>query len=88
MQVSQLDFAIVQATANAERAEQLAEISKAKIAALETQLRQTEEIVRGKESTIKSLQQALIAQMEDIDRQINDLESRLRYLNADLLRSL
>jgi len=54
-----LDFAIAQATTNAERTEQLAEISKAKIAALETQLRQTEEIVRGKESTIKSLQQAL-----------------------------
>ena len=38
----QLDFAIAQATTNAERTEQLAEISKAKIAALETQLRQTE----------------------------------------------
>jgi tRNA G10 N-methylase Trm11 len=39
---TQLDFAIAQATTNAERTEQLAEISKAKIAALETQLRQTE----------------------------------------------
>ena len=37
-----MDFAIAQATTNAERTEQLAEISKAKIAALETQLRQTE----------------------------------------------
>ena len=36
MQVSQVDVAIAQATANAERTEQLAEIAKAKIAALET----------------------------------------------------
>jgi chromosome segregation ATPase len=59
-QVTQLQQAIQQAkegaASEAKRVEHLTDASKTKIAALESQLRKTEEIVRGKASAIKRLE--------------------------------
>jgi len=97
-QITQAELAIQQAKAEtaseAKRAQQLAESSNAKIATLESQVRDKEAIVRAKESTLKSLEQRLTAKVQaleslvnnkeklltDQDRQIKDLHSQLGTL--------
>src|SRR5437899_1060882 len=97
-QITQLDTTIQQAKAEtdseAKRAQQLAENSSAKIATLEAELRDREEIVRAKESTLKGLEQNLTAKIQDLesqvknkeklladqDRRVNDLNSQLETL--------
>ena len=97
-QITQLETAIQQAKAEtgseAKRAQQLAENSSAKIATLEAELRDREEIVRAKESTLKGLEQNLTAKIQDLesqvknkeklladqDRRVNDLNSQLETL--------
>ena len=58
-QVTELEIAIkqgkVEATTEANRTQQLAESSNTKIAALEAQIRDIKEVVRGKASTIEGL---------------------------------
>src|SRR5436309_10334707 len=97
-QITQLEKAIQQAKAEtgseAKRVQQLAENSSAKIATLEAELRDREEIVRAKESTLKGLEQNLTAKIQDLesqvknkeklladqDRRVNDLNSQLETL--------
>src|SRR5438093_3552956 len=97
-QITQLETAIQQAKAEtgseAKRVQQLAENSSAKIATLEAELRDREEIVRAKESTLKGLEQNLTAKIQDLesqvknkeklladqDRRVNDLNSQLETL--------
>jgi chromosome segregation ATPase len=97
-QVSQLEQGLQQnkteAAAEAQRAQHLIEGSNAKITALETQLRETEEIVRGKDSTLKALEQNLTAKIQGLesqvssrdkllaerDKQVNDLKSEVKLL--------
>ena len=97
-QVTQLQQAIQQAkeeaASEAKRVEHLTEASKTKIAALELQLRKTEEIVHGKDSAIKGLEQNLTGKIQDLesqvrskekllvdrDKQVNDLNSQVQVL--------
>jgi chromosome segregation ATPase len=97
-QITQLEMAIQQAKAEtgseAKRAQQLAESSSAKIATLEAELRDSEEIVRAKELALKGLEQNLTAKIQDLesqmknkeklladrDRRVNDLNSQLETL--------
>jgi len=97
-QVTQLNQAIQQAKAEAasqaKRPELLAETSRARIIALEDQLKNTEQILRGKDSIIKKLEQDLTAKIQDLesqvtnkeklladrDRQVSDLKSQLKVL--------
>jgi chromosome segregation ATPase len=101
-QVTELEIAIKQAKAEAateaNRTEQITESSNAKIAALEAQIRDINEIVRGKESTIKALEQNLTAEIQDFetllrnkerllagrDAEINDLKSKVQVLTGKI----
>ena len=101
-QVTELEIAIKQAKAEAateaNRTEQLAESSNTKIAALEAQISDIKEIVRGKESTINGLEQNLTAKTLDFetqlrnrenllagrDTEINDLKSKLQVLTGKI----
>jgi len=86
-QVTQLNQAIQQAkaeAAQAKRAEQLSESSKAKIAALEAQLKHTEEIVRKKDSAIKGLEQNLTAKIQNFESQVRNKEGLLASRNAEI----
>src|SRR5256886_2827137 len=80
-QITQLETAIQQAKAEtgseAKRAQQLAENSSAKIATLEAELRDREEIVRAKESTLKGLEQNLTAKIQDLESQVKNKEKLL-----------
>ena len=93
--VTEFELAIKQATADAateaKRTEQLTETFNTKVAALEAQIRDTKEIVRGKEATIAALEQKLAAQIQDFESQLktkdNLLEGRdaeIKYLNSRL----
>jgi len=97
-QVTQLQQAIQQAkeeaASEAKRVEHLIEPSITKIAALELQLRKTEEIVGGKDSAIKGLEQNFTGKIQDLesqvrskekllvdrDKQVNDLNSQVQVL--------
>ena len=101
-QVTKLDLVVEQARGEAaresERAEHLTEISKKGIAALETKLRQAEEILRGRETTIKALEQNLAHKTQNLDaqetnhktlladrdKQINDLQAQLKILTGGI----
>jgi len=101
-QATELEIAIKQAKAGAvteaNRTEQLTESSNTKIAALEAQIRDIKEILRGKESTIKGLEQNLTAKILDFetqlrnrekllagrDTEINDLKSKLQVLTGKM----
>ena len=101
-QVTELEIAIKRAKAEAateaNRTEQLVETSNTKIAALEAQISDVKEIVRGKESTINGLEQNLTAKTLDFetqlrnrenllagrDTEINDLKSKLQVLTGKL----
>jgi chromosome segregation ATPase len=101
-QVTELEIAIKQAKAEAateaNRTEQLTQSSNIKIAALEAEIRDIKEIVRGKDSTIKGLEQNHTAEILDFethlknrekllagrDTEINDLKSKLQVLTGKL----
>ena len=93
--VTEFEIAIKQAKADAateaKRNEQLTDTLNTKIAALEAQIRDTMEIVRGKEATITALEQKLAAEIQDVESQLktkdNLLEGRdaeIKYLNSRL----
>jgi DNA repair exonuclease SbcCD ATPase subunit len=79
-----------EAASEAKHVDHLTETFKAQIAALEAQLRKTEETVRGKDSTIKALEKNLTGKIQDSERQgkllanqekhINDLNSQVQVL--------
>jgi peptidoglycan hydrolase CwlO-like protein len=94
-QATQLQHAIQQANEKADsegkRVEQLTETFKAKIAALEVQLKKTEETVRRKDSTIKTLEETLTEKIQDLDSQVKskekllaDREKQLNDLNSQV----
>jgi chromosome segregation ATPase len=80
-QISQLEAAIqqakVQAVEEAKRTQNLAESSMAKIAALEAQLKEREEIIRTKESTFKGLERKLAAKTQELESQVRNKETLL-----------
>src|SRR5215510_11678959 len=101
-QLTESENAIKQAKAEAateaNRTEQLTDSFNTKIAALEAQLSDVKEIVRGKESAIAALQQKLATETQAFenqlrnkeellagrDREINDLNSKLQVLTGKI----
>ena len=87
-QVAELELAVqkvkVEAASQAERAEHLSESFKAKISALEAQLRDTEEIVRKQESTIKGLEKNLTDKVQDFESQVRNKEELLAGRDAEI----
>jgi chromosome segregation ATPase len=101
-QVTELEIAIKQAKAEAateaNRTEQITESFNTKVAALEAQIKDIKEILRGKESTIKALEENLTAKIQDFKNQlrnkekllggrsaeINDLKSKLQVLTGKI----
>lgn len=73
-----------EAVSEAQRAEHLAQSSKAKVAALEGQLRETEEILRQKESIIKGLEQNLNAKTQEFQNQVRNKEELLAARDAEM----
>jgi chromosome segregation ATPase len=64
-------------TSEGMRVEHLTGNSQKTIATLEAQLRKTEEIVRGKDSTIKGLEQSYTARVQDLESQVRNREDLL-----------
>jgi myosin heavy subunit len=87
-QVTKLEIAIKQAKAEAateaNRTVQLTESSNTKIGALEAQIRDINEIIRGKESTIKRLEQNLTARIQDFENQLRNKEKLLGGQDAQI----
>jgi len=87
-QVAQLETAIqkvkAEAASQAKRADQVTESSKTKIAALEAQLRDAEETVRGKDSTLKGLEQNLDAKIQNFEIQLRDKEKLLAGRDVEI----
>ncbi len=87
-QMAELELTVegakVEAAGQAERADHLAESFKAKVPALEGQLRDTEENVRKQESTIKGLEQNLTAKIQDFESQVRNKEELLAGRDAKI----
>ena len=81
---SAIEKAKQEAFSHAKRAEQLAEISRIKISALESQLREKEEFGHQNESTIKGLEQKLIAKIQDFESLVRDKEEQLAGRDAEI----
>jgi chromosome segregation ATPase len=83
-----------EATSETLRVEHLTETFKAQIAALDAQLRKTEETVRGKDAIIKSLEENLAGKIQalesqgkllaDREKQVNDLNSQIQVLTKGI----
>jgi chromosome segregation ATPase len=86
-QVAELELAVqkvkVEAASQAERAEHLSESFKAKISALEARLRDTEEIVRKQESTIKG-EKNLTDKVQDFESRVRNKEELLAGRDAEI----
>jgi DNA repair exonuclease SbcCD ATPase subunit len=80
-QVIELELAIQQAkdqaASEAQRVENITESSKAKIATIEVHFREIEQIVRGKDATIKALDESLTAKIHDLESQLRNKETLL-----------
>jgi chromosome segregation ATPase len=87
-QVTELETAIEQAkaktAAEADHTAQLTERSNAKVNALEAKIRDTREIVRGKEATITALEQNLSTKIEDFENQLRNKEALLAGRDAEI----
>jgi len=87
-QIAQLESAIQKVKSEgaiqAKRADQITESSKTKIAALEAQLRDAEETVHGKDSTIKGLEQNLDAKIQNFEIQLRDKEKLLAGRDVEI----
>ena len=81
---SAIEKAQQEAASHAKRAEQLAEISRIKISALESQLREKEELGRQNESTINGLEQKLTAKIQDFESLVRDKEEQLAGRDAEI----
>ena len=73
-----------EAASHAKRAEQLAEISRIKISALESQLREKEELGHQNESTIHGLEQKLTAKIQEFESLVRDKEEQLAGRDAEI----
>ena len=89
-QLTQLELALQQAkgeaASEAQRAENIAESSKAKAFTLEAQLRQAESIVRVKEWALEELDENLTAKIRDLESQLTDRDRQITDLNSELKR--
>jgi chromosome segregation ATPase len=86
-QVTELKTAIKQATAAATEANRTAQLTEgftANIASLEAQIRDTNEIVRGKEATITALEQDLAAKIRDFEKQLRNKETLLAGRDGEI----
>jgi chromosome segregation ATPase len=87
-QVTELETAIEQAkaetAAEADHTAQLTERFNAKVNALEAEIRDTREIVRGKEATITALEQNLATKVEDFENQLRNKETLLADRDAEI----
>jgi chromosome segregation ATPase len=87
-QVTELETAIEQAkaetAAEADHTAQLTERFNAKVNALEAEIRDTREIVRGKEATITALEQNLATKIEDFENQLRNNERLLADRDAEI----
>jgi len=81
---SAIEKAKQEAASRVKRAEQLAEISRIKISALESQLREKEELGRQNESTIEGLEQKLTAKLQDFESLVRDKEEQLAGRDAEI----
>lgn len=92
-QVTELEQALQQnkaeAAGEAQRVAHLTEGSNAKIATLEAHVRETEDIVRARESTIKGLEQNLTTKIQDLENQVRIKETLLteRHKEVNDLKS-
>jgi chromosome segregation ATPase len=86
--VAELELALQKAkddaATEAGRAERLTGSFKAKIAALELQLRDSENMVRQKESAIKVVEEKLTAKIEEMDRRLRSKEELLVNRDAEI----
>jgi hypothetical protein len=87
-QLTQSELALQQAkgeaASEAQRADNIAESSKAKIFTLEAQLRQAESIVRVKEWALEELDENLTAKIRDLETQLTDRDRQITNLNCEL----
>jgi chromosome segregation ATPase len=87
-QVTDLEFAIQQATEQAARealrADSVSETSQVRIDTLEAQLRNTEEIVARRDAATKALEEDLTAKIHGLESQVRDKETLL----AEQIRQL
>ena len=87
-QVAEFEIAIQQqkaeAAAKANRAEELIEGFKARVAVLESQVTETMELVQGKEETITTLEQKLAAEIQQFENQVKTKESLLADQDAEI----
>ena len=67
-----------EAASHAKRAEDVAETSRAKITALESQLNETEKLTQQKESSIKEVEQKLAAKVQEFESMVKDKELLIR----------
>jgi chromosome segregation ATPase len=87
-QVAELELTLNKAKVNAEteakRTEELTERSNAKIAALELQIRDINELIHAKESTIKAVEQNLIAKSQEFENHLRNKETLLAAREAEI----
>jgi chromosome segregation ATPase len=87
-QVAEFEIAIqqqkAQAAAEANRAEGLIESFNARVAALESQVAESMEIVHGKEETITALEQKLAAEIQQFEDQLKNKKSLLADQDAEI----
>jgi chromosome segregation ATPase len=81
---SAIEKATQEAAIHAKRAEHVAESSRIKIATLESQLREKEELGRQNESTINALEQKLNAKIQDFESLARDKEEQLAGRDAEI----
>jgi chromosome segregation ATPase len=79
-----LKRAKAEAATEASRAAQLTESFNAKMAVLEAEIRDTKEIVRGKEATITALEQKLAAKIQDFEKELRNKETLLAGRDAEI----
>jgi chromosome segregation ATPase len=73
-----------EAASHAKRAEDLAETSKAKITALESELKEKEKLTRQKDSTIKELEQKLAGMVQEFESMAKDKQELLTRRDAEI----
>ena len=85
--ISRIEYVVKQAESAAgevEHAKQVSEGLRAEVAALQAQLREKEEAVRAKESTVHGLEEGLSAQLKDLENQVKEKEGLLGVRDAEL----
>jgi chromosome segregation ATPase len=73
-----------EAASHAKRAEDLAESSQAKMTAIESRLKETEELGRHKESSIKELEQKLAAKVQEFESMVKDKQELLTRRDSEI----